>query len=164
MRYKKGFLDYRSMIIVIALFVVALVFIISFKFFGDINTDLQLDDSLSNDSKAESQDLYDRYPSTFDGAFAMFLGLIWIVTMIMAYNSTSHPVLFAVGIILIIATLFVASIFSNTYAEFMATDDFTGLETDFPILHFVVTNLLLVGLVISIGVGVALYGGLKAGV
>ena len=162
--YKKGFLDFRTMIIVIALLLITIVSVISFKFFGDINTDIQADSSLSNVSKAQSQDLYDRFPATFDGAFALFLGLIWIVTMILGYNSSSHPVLFAFGIIIIVATLFVGAIFSNTYAEFMATDDFTGIEASFPITNFVMSNLVLVALVMSIGIGIALYGGMKSGI
>ena len=161
---KKGFLDFRSMIIIIALLLIAIMSVVSFKFFGDINTDMQADNSLSNESKEQAQDLYDRFPATFDGAFALFLGLIWIVTMILGYNSSSHPVLFAFGIIIIVATLFVGAIFSNTYAEFMATDDFTGIEASFPVMHFVMSNLVLIALVMSIGIGIAMYGGMKAGV
>ena len=161
---KKGFLDFRTIIIVIALLLLSIISVISFKFFGDINTDIQADSTLSNESKEQTQDLYDRFPATFDGVFALFLGLIWIVTMVLGYNSSSHPVLFTFGIIIIVATLFVGAIFSNTYAEFMATDDFAGIEASFPVTHFVMSNLVIVALVMSIGIGIALYGGMKAGV
>jgi len=154
---RKGLLSGNFLIFLVMLFVFVLVIIIGYKAFNDLNTDLQLDTSLSNDSKQISDDLHNRYPSTFDGAFAVFMVLAWLAVMVSSFYVDSHPILFAVMLIVLVFILFIATIFSNSYAEFMATDDFTGLETNFPMMHFVTNNLLIVGLVMGMSVVVALF-------
>lgn len=154
---KKGMLSGNFLIVLVMLFVLSIIFIVGYKAFTDINTDLQLDSDLSNESKAISADLHNRYPSTFDGAFAVFLVLSWLFVIVAGFYVDTHPILFAVMILILVAILFLAAIFANSYDEVVAEDEFSGLEDNFPILNFTVSNLLIVALVMGISIIVSLF-------
>jgi len=132
--------------------------IVIYDVFGDINTDIQNDDSFDNTSKERIDDLYDRFPSWLDGAFAFILVGLWIVTLVFAFLIDSHPVFFIVGIILIIIALMLAGIFTNTYEEWVASEEIAGLELNFPIMNFIMKHLLETILVIVASIIIVLYG------
>jgi hypothetical protein len=67
--------------------------------------------------------------------------------------------LFLIFTIIMLAIVFiVGGYLSNTYDDFIADDTYAGIETQYPISHFLISNILIVILVVGFSVGVVLYG------
>lgn len=153
----KANIGIEVLIIIVMFLVLPLIFFIGYKALTGVNADIQLDADMNNQSKVQLQNLTDRYPSTFDGIFGFLFGLLWIGSLVAAYYFDSNPVFFIVSIILIVLFLFISMILSNVYSEYITADDIAGIESSFPIINFVSTNLLMVALIIGVSYFIVMF-------
>ena len=142
---KKGFIGVAIMIIVF-LVVFAIINLVIGKAFGDINEFIQDDDMMSNTSKAVVQDLDTRYDATFDGAFILVFGLLFIMGIVFSWLSDSSPLFMVLAIIFMIFLLLGSMVLSNVWADFTSDDEFAGSATDTPMTNWILSNYLLVSL------------------
>lgn len=138
---KKGFIQDLALILVF-LVVFAILAVVGYQVFTDLNTDLQADPDMSNASKAISDDLHNRYPGTLDGAFILFLGLIYVFGLVAAFVSDNHPVLLIVFVILIVFIMLAAAMLSNTWEEFVDDPELGSFGSNFPMTDFVINHFL----------------------
>lgn len=133
-------------IIVVLLLVFALVNMFVFKAFSSVNDFMQDDDDLSNTSKEVVQDLEDRYPSTFDGAFMLILALSTMLFIVISYNADNNPLLMVVAILIMLFLLLGTIVLSVSYSELVSDSEISGFTTDFPMSHWVLDHFGMVGL------------------
>lgn len=160
--YKKGFLNSgfksyfsvgESIQLLIVIFLFAILAVVGFKVFGEVNTDIQADTDINPIAKAELDDLHDRFPETFDGAFITIFALLFVLGIVSSLLFDSHPA-FLIVVVVIMAFLMVASGFiSNSWSEFMSDSELSSFTSSFPITNWFLQNLLLV-----IGVSVITFG------
>lgn len=160
---KKGNVLLETFFIILVLFVVGITGIVSYKFFGTINDDIQKDLDLDSDAREEFNHLHTRFPSTMDGIFAVCFGLLWIMTIIAAFLIDSHPVFFVVSIVILLSLLFVGGLISNVYEEIETDDMLSDSASSFPITSWILTHLLHVMVVLGGSIALALYGKSKVG-
>lgn len=164
MRGSNGNMGLNVIYLMIILFVFALLGVVGYQILDDLNNSIQENDELSNTSKDQVQDITNRYPSTIDGAFATIMVLALLSFAIIGYFSGSHPVLLFIPIVVLIASLTVAGIFSNVWEDFTDTEQIT-FEDQFPIMDFVLNNFLVDMLVAGVAVALGRYvaGGRRGG-
>jgi len=157
MKNKKANIVMEGATIIIVLFVLAIIAIVGFTIFDDLNTEIQADSEMSNTSKVYADELHTEYPSLFDGIFIFMLVGFWIAAIIFAFLVDTHPIFLVISIILIIFILAASAYISNTYGEIIGDDAFAASANNFPMSNFVMLHLLETILVIVISIVIALF-------
>lgn len=146
---------------VVFIFALLFVYLFGYRAFAGINDEFQLDAEFTNESKVIMQQAEDTYPSVFDGVVVFLFVAVWILCVVLAYQSGSNPVL-AVFAFILVAVLGVVGMFlSNAWSEVSGGDmaEFSGA---FPMSNFLLSNYLVVVLVVGFStviVGVSRMGG-----
>lgn len=147
-----------SIIIIVSLFVLTLLFVFGYGAYKDSYADIQADLTDGN-ATALHANYYDQIPRTLDNSLAFVLVLLWVGAMVLAFFIDTHPVFFILSICLLIGVLIVGGIFSNTYQE-IVTDE-TTYTTAFPIITYVMDNLVAFILGFAFSIIIALYAKTK---
>ncbi|MBD3253125.1 hypothetical protein GF386_05310 [Candidatus Pacearchaeota archaeon] len=163
LKSKRGNAVIDTILFLLVMVVFGMVVLIGYQFFGDINTDIQANNDLTNSSKDISADLYDRYPSFFDGLFLFLLILLWGFVIVASFMIDSHPIFFIFAVVLLVFVLFIGGALSNFWDDLATDDDFAGLSANFPITNWILDNLIVVVAVIGLSVIIALYGKSRMG-
>lgn len=153
----KGQVALDILILVVILFVLAISWVIGNKVLGDLNTDIQASDDLSDEAKAMSNNVTTQYPSYMDNAFVFFLVLFWVLLLVSSFMIDTHPIFFIASVILLFVTFMVGMVLSNTYEEIRSDSDLASSANDFPKMNWVMDNILLVLIVIGVTTTIALY-------
>lgn len=139
-------IDIIMFIIVLSVF--ALISIFGWKAWSDLEPDIRLD-ATTNQSTETIDQVETRYPSMIDGLFMlMFLGM-WIVGSVSAYMSDSHPMLFGIMLVLVVFVIIAGVMLGNFYEELFTDSTLTTLTNDFPATHWIMTHMLMIGIVIA---------------
>jgi pilus assembly protein TadC len=100
-----------------------------------------------------------RYPSMIDGlVMLIFLGM-WIFGVAASYFSESHPFLFGMMMILVVFVIIAGMILGNFYEELFEDEELSGIPDDFPVLHWVLTHLLIIGIVMAVSMAMFYFRG-----
>ena len=144
--------------VVVVLVVMGVLSIITWSVWGDLSPEVY--DAVNESTEAtESLDVIDNnYTSLFDGIFLfVFMGL-WIMTLVASWMIDSHPIFFAISLILFVIVLVGAVYLGNFYEEIITDSAFNDAYQDFPATHYILTNLLMFGIVIGSSIMIVLYG------
>lgn len=141
------------LVIVIMLF--AVLSVVSYKVFDDLNTDIQADDDVSPAAKAKVEDLHSRFPGTFDAGLVTIFGLLFLAGIIASLVVDSHPAFLIVILILMAFISLAAGFLSNTWEEFMADGELSVFEDSFPMTDWLLDNFMLI-----VGVTTLVFGGI----
>ena len=153
---RKGQIGAEPILVMIVLVVFSIIGVITFQVFDELNTDIQADTTLSNTTKTTVEDLKTRYPSTIDGAFALIMTLLIIFSMVLARFAQNRPIFLFIPVLILAALLMVAGFLSNTWDELTDDADIT-FENQFPIMNWVLDNLLVVILATGFLVALAMF-------
>lgn len=148
--------DSAIIMAVIVTLVIAL-FIVYTQILSPLNTDIQADDDMSSQSKTISAKSTSDYSSFWDQAIPMLLAFFWMGALITSQFIDTKPVFFVFTIIGIIVLLLVTMSMEDLYEDTISDDTYAGIETTFPKIHFLMSNIVGVILIIAFSVGVALY-------
>lgn len=137
---KKGnILDILFIIIVV--FVLGLAFFFVKFVFSSINTDIQADADIPASSKAIISSGNSSFSSWADYGFAfIFFGLI-IGILITSYLIDTHPVFFILSVLAFVFVIFIGANMTNAFEEVVSEDEFLALQSDFPIIMFIMGHL-----------------------
>ena len=155
---KKGNAILDTAMVIVVLVVLGLLSIVTWSVWGDISPDVY--DSVNESEEAkEALDVIDtKYPSLLDGIFLfVFMGL-WIMTLVASWMIDTHPIFFAVSLILFVIVLVGTVYLGNFYEEIITEDAFNDAYQDFPATHYILTNLLMFGIIIGASIMIVLYG------
>lgn len=155
---KKGNAISDSILLLILVFVFAVVAIVGYKAYSEINTDIQADSSIAEVAKNTSGEFNTRFPKFMDASVMTILVILWLFAIAASFRIDTNPMFFIVSIILLIAVLFVGASISNTYQELVSDVDLVGPATSFPMTNLIFNNLLITILVIAASVMIALFG------
>jgi hypothetical protein len=138
-----------TLVIVIILSVLAIVSVIAYNAFTEVNADIMADDTMMSEAQNISNDLHTKYPPLMDNLFLFAFVLLVIFVVISVFMLDTHPIFFIVTVILLIAVFVVAMLLSNVYDDVMTDATLAGSANMFPYMSWMNDNLL--GLVIGIG-------------
>lgn len=158
LKSKRGNTALDVILVLVALFGLAIFSVIGFVIFNDINTDLQAEADLSTTTKTTVSDLNTRYPSFMDGAFILALILLWALVVVASFNIDTHPIFFIFMVILLGVLLFVGAEVSNVFQDITADTEYNSAMDSFPMTSFVMNNLLMFIIAIGASSLLALYG------
>jgi len=131
--------------------------IITWSVWEDIYPDMS-EEITTEEGQASLDVINDRYPALFDGLFLfVFIGL-WIMTLVASFMIDSHPIFFAISLVLFIIVLIGSVYIGNFYEEIITDSSFNDAYEDFPATHFILTNLLMFSIVIGTSIMLVLYG------
>jgi len=160
---KKGNVLLDSIVILVVLVVMGIIGILAYSTFDDLVTDISVDESFDEEARNKTLELHSRFPATMDGAFGFAFILLWLLVLVASFMIDSHPVFFAISIILMLVMLFSAGLLSNAFDEFESDIEIEQYKTDFPITSFILTNLVIFLLAVGGSVGLVLFGKSRMG-
>lgn len=159
---KKGFIVGELIMFVIVLVVVATISIFAYKAFSDFKID-SYDEFTSNESKQLMDDVDTRYPTFMDGVVVFLLIALWMVTIVAAYVSDVHPIIFGMMIFIIVFIAIAGAFLSNYFEEMMQDDDMSSLTTSFPKTMWIMSHIVEMIIMVALSVALALFGKNRAG-
>jgi ammonia channel protein AmtB len=139
--------------LVVFLVIFAIAGIVLFLVSDSINTGLQADDSLTQESKDSYGAFNAKYPSMIDGGFLfLFIG-IWLALLIGAFFVRDHPLVFLILFILMGILLYAGAMMSNFYQELASDADLITYSAQLPNITFIMEHLVefIIGLFATIG-------------
>lgn len=155
--FKKANVALDTIIVVIVLFSTVLAFLYISKAFGEINDELQLDDTLNETNKATIDTFNTRFPNILDGIILFTAIIAWLLAMVASFLIDSHPLFFAISIIIIVVLIFVGVNLTNAYEDISTDNEISSIVDDFPLSNYLLTHLHYYLIAIAISVGLTLY-------
>lgn len=158
--HKKGMLmPMITFIIVIVVF--GMISFFGFQAFSELANDVTEDLQL-NQSKQIMTDTESRYPSLIDGlSLLIFLGL-WLMGIVSALVSDSHPILFGVMMFLIVFVVIAGAMLGNFAEELFTDSTLDTMPDNFPVTYWLLTHMLIIGVVISSSIALVYFGKQRA--
>lgn len=116
--------------IMIALIVVSVGFLIGYKIYHEINSNLQANDIISGNAKAStaSNSIENLYPGVIDNSFMLLVVGLCIAAIALAMMVRIHPIFFVFFLIIFFIIIFLAGVFSNIYQGISDTPEFSELS------------------------------------
>jgi len=160
---KRGNVLLESFFITIVLVVLAFITVGGYIASEEIQSILENDEDLAAEALAIGTDVNDRYDNTMDGIFAWALGILWIIIIVLSFFVDSHPAFYIISIVLLVGLLIAAGYISNAYEAFEADPNLSTYIGDFPMMNFIMNNLMMVIAVLGVSIALALYAKQKIG-
>lgn len=155
--HKRSNIVINSIMFIIVLFVMSLFGMFFWKAWHDLVPDI-LEDVNSTEAKAVVNEVDSRYPSVMDGIILLVFVGFWIVGAGSAYFSNDHPFLFGLMFILVVFVIIAGVMLGNFYEELFQDKDLADIADSFPITHWIMTHLLIIGIVISMSMAIFFFG------
>jgi len=149
---KKGNAVLESLTIILVLVMFAVTSIFGYQVFDGLNTDIQADSTMGNESKQISGNFYGKYADLFDNLILMVFVLLFAGVMIGTFLVDSHPIFFALTLIAMIGLFVVAAILGNTYEDIMMGGDISVYANQFTYTTWIMSHIL----ELAIGTGFAI--------
>jgi len=142
---KKANIVMEGVMFIIIIFVFAMISILGFKVFSDLVPGIE-SDLTHNESNEALSEVEDRYPSVFSGLIIFVLVGFWAFVLIAAMMSTEHPIMFIFSLILMLFIIIISMALGNFYEEFFEDQEYATLTSNFPLPHFILSNMLQISL------------------
>lgn len=144
-------------IIVVGLFLFGFVALFSHQLLNDLNADIQADNDVSDTAKATAQSVTTNFPLWMDGGFVFLIVLLWILLLVASWNFESHPALFIILVIVLAFLVFAASIFAETYGDFVSDSDYSSFAGSFPMTDFFISHMIIFLVTMGASMMIVLY-------
>jgi hypothetical protein len=138
--------------LIVALCVIAIIFVVCWKLLSTINAQAQGGNLISTEGKTMMQSLTSRFVGINDAAFLLiFVGLL-IGTGAGAYFIYTHPAMVWISIPIMVFIVFLSAIFANAMYPIFHSQEFLSEYQSFPVISFVFDNFVfvMVGVVLLI--------------
>ncbi len=146
-------------ILVIFMFVIGMIWGITLFVQKEINDDLLADPLLNSEAKGILTQQSEQLPKNLDGLFLTLLLGLTLAMVVSSFFTDSHPIFFAIAIILNLGFLISAGLMSNAYEETINADPDLAASTPlYPKMHWVMLNWPIVVLLQAFLVSITLYG------
>jgi hypothetical protein len=157
LNYKKANIVVETATIIIVISVLAIFAIIALQISDDLNTDIQVDLDLSNETKQLSNDIYNYTPNLADDIFVFAFVLLWAFAIISAFLIDTNPMFLIFTLLLFGVLLYVGAALSNGWIELFSDPDWSNYAEDLPKTNFVFNNFVYVIMAFIATIGIALY-------
>lgn len=130
---------------------------------NSITTDLTADDTLSQTSKDMLINNGVNMNKVWDYGFGfIFFGLL-LEIIVSSYFIDTHPAFFVAGLILFTFTIFIGANVTNVFDETISDSEFLVLNNNFPVMIFIMDNLVMELIVGFVFMSIVLYGKSRGG-
>lgn len=146
-----------AMILAMLFSIVLTVIILKINVLDPINTDIQADDDFSTQAKAISADSSGGFGTFWDTAIVLVLVFLWAAALISSQFINTQPVFFAFSVFGLIILLIVAMSIEQSYEDTIGDSEYSGVELEYPKVHFLMSNIVAVIMIIALTVMIALY-------
>jgi len=132
MKLKKKGSGQDILFMAIFLVIFAVVSLITYTIYSEINDKLQENPTIANNTQAvnAANQLETQYTGIIDNAFLFLTIGLGLVAFVLAGLVRIHPIFFVFYIFLLGIIIFLAAVFSNIYGEIAANPNFTSLAND----------------------------------
>ena len=145
---------------IIVIVVMSLISLFIWTAWQELEPDMRSDINMT-EGEQMMDEVNDRYPSMIDGlVLLIFLGM-WIFGVAASYFSESHPFLFGMMMILIVFVIIAGMMLGNFYEELFLDSALSGISDDFPVTHWILTHLMIIGIVMAVSMAMFYFGGKK---
>jgi len=149
----KGTVD--ALYIPVTLLTLAILVVVGYYLLSELNANPLLN-SATSEAVVHSWEAWDT-------AFVAATIFLCIAAIVLGYFIPTHPAFIVVEFILLILAVIIAPIYSNMYAQFATNPELNPSAAQFTGMNFIIGNMPIVALVISIGIALATYGKKFAG-
>jgi hypothetical protein len=154
---KKGNAVIEGLTILVVLAIFAIAGLYAYSTFDELNTDIQDNPDMDNQSKDMSGSLFSVFPGWIDNAFLFIFVLLVIFVIVSVFMIDTHPIFFAISIILLIA-VFVAAIFiGNAYYDIATDATISSYANDMPYMAWVMNHIAEMIIAVGFITGLALF-------
>lgn len=159
--HKKGNVFVDTAVLVVVLFIFAVVGLFSKYAFDEVKDDIDSTMNLSNTTQEFIDDYHGRFPAWMDGAVLFIVVMLWFMVIVASFFIDSHPLFFAISILVLAVVIFVGMSFSNVWDELASQPETSSIAADLPITNFVMSNLGLHTLIVGITIAFVLYAKIR---
>ncbi len=160
MKHKKGSIT-DAILLTLMLIVIAMVMIPLTSVFVSVNSGIQANAEMADESKAMSADYANRLPKIFEGIWLMILIGGFVATFAASFFIDSHPVFFIIGAISFSSMLLVIPFLPDVYNDMAANSGFDNVDGAFVLIPFIMQNYVKVMVLMWAMVLFALYAKVK---
>ena len=158
MTSRKANVVLNSIMFIIVIVTMSLISLFIWVAWNELEPDMREDINMT-----EAEEMMDevdtRYPSMIDGlVMLIFLGM-WLFGIAASYFSESHPFLFGLMMILVVFVIIAGMMLSNFYEELFQDEELETVGAEFPVTHWILTHLLIIGIVMSVSMALFYFGG-----
>ena len=139
---KKGNVVLETITIILVLIFFAVTSIFGYQMFDELNTDIQADTTMGNESKEISGNLHGKYANLFDNLILMAFVLLFAGVLISTFMLDSNPLFFVLSLVAMISLFVVAAILGNTYESIMMGGDISVYANQFTYTTWLMTHIL----------------------
>lgn len=149
---KKGNVVIEGITVIVVAMAFAMMSVFSYYVFDELNTEVQDDVGMDATAKEKSQNLYNNFPSLFDNLFLFVFVLLVIFVLVSVFMLDSHPIMFMISVILLIAVFVVALLLANVYNDVMVDATMASYANAFSYTGWLMSHLLetMIGVVFMI--------------
>jgi len=156
--YRKGNVVINSIMFIIVLVTMSMISLFIWTAWDELEPDMRTDINMT-----EAEEIIDevdsRYPSMIDGlVLLIFLGM-WIFGVAASYFSETHPFLFGMMLILVVFVVIAGMMLGNFYEDLFADAELSSISADFPVTHWILSHMMIIGIVISVSMAIFYFGG-----
>ena len=141
----------------IAIFAVAIISVVGFMIFDNINNNFQASNTIADSGKTIMTDLHGKYVGIIDNAFLMiFIGVL-LGTVAGVWFIRTHPALFWIMIPIFAFIIFLAAIYANVFYNFSQNAKIVDAASQFTIITLIMNNYAYVITGVIILIAIALF-------
>src|SRR3990167_1047857 len=115
MRGKRGNAPADSLFLIVIVFVFVIVALFANTMMSELNTEIQADDVMTIEAKAEMSERSVNMPTTFDYAVAMAFAVLWLGAILASLLIDAHPAFMILSVVVVLLLLFVPPNLANMY-------------------------------------------------
>jgi len=146
----------------VAMFAVAIISVVAFMIFTEINDEFQKKSAISDSGKGLMSNLHGKYVGIIDSAFLMIFVGILLATVVGVWFIKTHPALFWIMIPIFAFIIFLAAIYANVFFNFTQNSKIVEAASEFTILTFIMERYAHVITIAIILISIALFAKGKA--
>jgi len=131
-----------GIVILIIIFVMGISVFYGYMALSEIDTDIQADPDLHNESKEVTGDLLTKYPSLMDNLFMFAFVLLTIFVIISVFLLDTHPIFFIVTVLLLMGLFTAGLLLANAFDDIATDDSVVAYSNQFPYISWLMGHLL----------------------
>jgi len=143
--------------LIVGLFAIAIVWIMAFVMFDNINTELQKNSMVTGDASTIGNFLIGKFVSIFDKSFLFVVIGLGFAVVAGAWFVPGHPALFYISIPILAFFIWMGALYANIYDVITANAQISEGASQFVFMNFIFNNYAVVVTVFVVLLAIALF-------
>ena len=143
----------------IVVFFFSMMVLIGYRIYAGIDDELQVNDAVSADGRAASNQIRSMFPGVLNNSSILLLAVMCVGTLALASLVRIHPIFILFFIVMLALLIFFCGVWSNVYEEVATQPDMAAYAADLTSIHVVMTYLPLIVGVIGSLLAIVMYKG-----